>query len=265
MSVAKTICVSVALFFLSVAGYQTQAQEIMLTGIYQGKNLYIQNPLSEDKINFCTRNVFVNGHQVIDHPKTSAFEVNLSAFNVNDTVNIRIEHHPNCAPKVINPQVIRAKSQFQFLSVQAENNLLRWFTKGENSPGYFMIEEYLEDKWIIVKSVNAIGSSENHQYKLQLDPGQGLSKFRIKYMPQDGNSFYSQIVEINLNEESPVTFYPTRVTDKITLSRETDYEVLDSSGNSIVKGSGSEINLEELTTGLYYLNIENKTEKFFKK
>jgi len=67
------------------------------------------------------------------------------------------------------------------------------------------------------------------------------------------------------SEEDPITFYPTRVTDKIILSRETSYEVLDAAGNSVVQGTGSEIHVEDLNSGLYYLNINNKTEKFIKK
>ncbi|MFN0049023.1 MAG: T9SS C-terminal target domain-containing protein, partial [Cytophagales bacterium] len=62
-----------------------------------------------------------------------------------------------------------------------------------------------------------------------------------------------------------VTFFPKRVANKIYLSRDADYEIIDGYGNPLMKGKGKEIVCETLSEGVYYLNIDNKTEKFLKK
>jgi hypothetical protein len=76
--------------------------------------------------------------------------------------------------------------------------------------------------------------------------------------------FYSKVIEFDPNAE-PITFFPKSVTSKITLSRPTGYEVVDAKGKVLKKGTGTEISLAELKSGVYYLNIENRREKFFKK
>jgi hypothetical protein len=55
------------------------------------------------------------------------------------------------------------------------------------------------------------------------------------------------------------------VIDKITLSRETDYMVMDSYGNKIASGKGAVIPLPNLQAGMYTLLIDNREEKFVKK
>jgi hypothetical protein len=63
----------------------------------------------------------------------------------------------------------------------------------------------------------------------------------------------------------PISFFPTLVVDKITLSRESDYAVVDSYGNRITQGKGQVIDLNSLKEGLYFLHVDNREEKFVKK
>jgi hypothetical protein len=251
---------------LALLFHYTYGGELIVSGVYQGKNIYVQNPATEEKNVFCTQQVYVNNKLVVTNPSTSAFEVDLSHLNINQPLVIKILSRESCEPKIINPQVIREKSQFEFLSVLCDQNLLRWFTRGEAGQGKFFIEHYLNNKWVIVQAVDADGGhGRDRSYAVQVNPITGLNRFRLKYLPPEGTIQFSRPVEIHGPAEEPVTFYPTRVTDKIILSRETDYEVLDSQGNAVVKGTGREIELGDLTSGLYYLNIENRKEKFIKK
>ena len=68
---------------------------------------------------------------------------------------------------------------------------------------------------------------------------------------------------------SPVTKSPTKVKEKINFSSkgvpaETYYQVFDAFGNIILKGFGSSVNCSKIVNGLYYINFDNKTEKFIK-
>ena len=67
------------------------------------------------------------------------------------------------------------------------------------------------------------------------------------------------------NTHSLVTFFPERVEDKITLSREADYEIFNSRGKSIRKGKGVIIELGKIESGSYHLSIEGNIHSFFKK
>lgn len=251
-------------FSAAAEGEPPATLELVTRGVYQGKNLYVQNPLILDKTNFCTRRVYVNQKLIIDNPMTSAYEINLSFLNLNDTLEIKIVHSAGCAPKIINPQVIRAKSRFEFVSTGVDDETIRWFTRGEALSGKFLVEQKIHEKWVIMQVENSAGSQEYNQYEIPAYHQNGLNQYRIRYMPEQGNTYYSGELEF-YSDEIPVTFDPAESGELITLSREADYEILDASGNLITSGAGKEIDINALAAGLYYLNIENKTERFYKK
>lgn len=242
---------------------QQQQAELVLTGIYNGKNLYVQNPLSNNMKDYCTREVWVNDRQIFVNPRSSAFTVNLSHLSESAPVSVRIIYNSDCAPKIINPQVIRTRNNFRFLSFHADSSQLEWVTSGELAKGKFFIEKWDNNRWQPLASREAAGK-EDSRYQLDVEHFSGLNKYRIKYLQGDGEVFYSRVQEYEASIE-PVTFAPTRVSDKIYLSRETDYAVSDPKGNQLLKGYGKEISLQHLSSGLYYLSIDNRIEKFYKK
>ena len=239
-------------------------QETTLTGEYQGKNLYVQNPLSPDKINFCTQEVYLNEKLVISHPKTSAFEIDLSDLKIGEPVFVKITYNEGCVPKVINPQVVRSKSKFQFSNTLADAISINWNTQGELPHGNFFVEHYKNNKWEMEDTVAGKGSFDSNQYAVGPSYHTGDNKYRIRYEQNDGRIFFSKIIDF-YNDVEPVSFHPTLVTDKIFLSRATPYEVVDSYGNEVAKGNGKEINLRNLKAGLYFLHVDNREEKFVKK
>ncbi len=242
----------------------SQVAEYTMTGEYQGKNIYIQNPLSKDKVNFCTTEVYLNDKLINTSPKTSAFEINLSHLQIGGTVFIKVMHMEGCMPKVINPQVIRSKSKFQFINVIADGLSIHWATVGELPYGKFFIEHYRNRNWGNIEIISGAGSFENNQYNLKPKHHTGDNKYRIKYVQSDGKIFFSRVFDY-FNDVEPISFYPTLVVDKIMLSRESDYSVVDSYGNEMTKGKGKEITLHSLKSGLYFLYIDNREEKFVMK
>lgn len=240
-----------------------QQAELVLTGIYNGKNLYVQNPLSSNMKDYCTREVWVNDQQVFVNPRSSAFTVNLSHLDEGAPVSVRIFYNSDCAPKIINPQVIRTRNNFRFLAFQADSSKLEWMTGGELAKGKFFVERWDSNRWQPLSSLEAEGG-ENSRYQLEVEHFSGLNKYRVKYLQGDGEVFYSRVQQYEATTE-PVTFAPTRVSDKIFLSRETEYVVSDPKGNQLLKGYGKEISLQHLNSGLYYLSIDNRIEKFYKK
>jgi hypothetical protein len=257
----------IVLFLFIFSGFANDvanAQYLVVSGNYQGKNLYVQNPFTSNMKDFCTDEVYLNEVKIMDNIKSSAFEIDLSSLNLNDPVTVKIVHKDDCKPKVLNAQVIRTANNFQFLSFNVTEDEISWSTKGEKLGDKIFIEQYLYNNWVTIKEVPAKGSASSNHYNFPSNNHSGLNKYRIRFVEKEGSSYYSKTVEI-ISSKPEVTFFPKRVANKIYLSRAVDYEIVDGYGNPLIKGKGSEIVCEKLPEGVYYLNVDNKTEKFLKK
>lgn len=240
--------------------------ELVLSGTYQGKSIYVQNPFNHSKNQFCTKEVFVNDRKLFDAPQISAFKIDLSYLHINDLVVIRITFYDGCRPRIVNPQVIHAPSQFKFISTQSDNHSITWATAGELPGGQFVIEQFDTDRkaWGVVKSIMAKGNPLNNQYAIPASHQIGENRYRIRYEGADGSVNYS--VELTYTSViEPITFYPAVATTKLTLSDTTRYQITDFFGKLIKEGEGREITVLDLSPGEYYLNIQNRKEKFVKK
>jgi hypothetical protein len=245
--------------------YSVFAGEIVLSGVYQGKNIYVQNPFSADKKSFCTDEVYINDVKKMDNIKSSAFEVDLSFLAINDPVTIKILYKEECMPKVLNSYVLRPSATFQFNTFNVTPTEINWTTTGEKSEFVYYIEQLVNNNWLIVKSVSARGEKAGGIYNMPVEHKFKSNKYRIKAQDQDSHQiYYSKALDYALGSE-PITFYPKSVINKITLSREASYKVLSAKGEILKEGKGTEIPLADLKTGVYYLDFDKKTEKFFKK
>ena len=257
---------SFILLFFIISTSALKAGILTLSGVYQGKNLYVQNPFAGNMKDFCTNEVFVNDVQVMKGIQSSAYEIDLSHLKMNDPVTVKITHKDDCKPKILNPQVIRPSSSFQFSSFNVGKEDLNWASKGERPKGRFFVEQFINNSWVIVKEMPGRESVILNNYDVKATHHSGLNKYRVKYLENDGQVFYSSVTEY-LSDLAPIDIYPKRVTDKIYFNpaREADYEVLDAYGNVIRKAKGTEINISDVTSGVYYVNVDNKTFKVFKK
>lgn len=247
-----------------LAAFVSNAGILTLTGVYQNKNLYVQNPFAGNMRDYCTNEVYVNDVKREVNVNSSAYEIDLSFLKVGDPVTVKIAHKDDCKPKVLNPQVIKATSAFVWASFTVDKNNIYWSTRGEVSKGKMFIEQMRLNTWVIVKEVSNQGSAVLNNYQVESFHHSGLNQYRIKYLQSDGQVFYSPVVEFT-SDLPPVSFYPKRVTDKIYLSREVEYEIQDAFGNMIRKGVGQEIDIASSPAGVYYLNCDNQTFKVYKK
>src|SRR5690349_4058542 len=74
--------------------------------VHKGDNVYVQNPLYKDST-FCTCEVKINNVLVpqLVKPNISAYEIDLSAYSMQDKLYIQIVHYKTCKPKVLNPRL----------------------------------------------------------------------------------------------------------------------------------------------------------------
>ncbi len=244
----------------------TWAGEIVLVGKYKGKDVYVQNPYDSDKETYCTSAVFVNDRKVQDYPEASAYTIDLSHLAMGDLVVLRIEHSDDCKPKVVNPHVLTQDSGFEFMLEQVDNNSISWNTKGETPEGKFIVEQKdsVSTQWNIIIEVPAKGASESNQYSIAPTHFEGENQYRVKYTDSEGKEAYSVKLAFTYTDD-PVQFSPkTKVTSKIKLSRAIPYSITDMNGNTVKEGQGKVIMVQDLKRGLYFLNIQNRSERFIK-
>ncbi|HSZ73140.1 MAG TPA: TlpA disulfide reductase family protein [Cytophagaceae bacterium] len=112
------------------------------------------------------------------------------------------------------------------------------------------------------------------KYDILNDKGISVSKGKTEEVDITGlpQGIYTIKVDETLSKfqkigmESPApTFYPARVDNEITLSREVPYEVYTLTGKRLIQGRGMKVDCSVLRSGSYYLSIEGKIFSFFKK
>jgi hypothetical protein len=211
-------------------------QPINFKTLYGGKNLYVQNtfappnpfsppnPFFPNDTVFCTSEVYLNGVKVMENIRSSAYEIDLSDFKLNDTVFAVIKHKQGCKPKMLNPGLYSSLHTFHYKNVFISNDSFNIETKGETGRsrkgnffytdtlgylldnsyrgGTFYIEKSARDKnnkhvtWQIIDSFSGKNSEAFNSYKFKITKlSKGINLFRIKWVASDGQVFYSTVIE----------------------------------------------------------------------
>jgi len=257
----------ITFLFFTLLGSWTFAGEIVIEGIFQGKNLYVMNPFSSSGVGFCVFEVTINGKTSTDEINSSAFEIDLSIFqfNVGDKIIADIKHKDNCIPKVLNPEVIKPKSTFTVSLINVgKDGTLSWSTTGEAGKLTYIAEQYRWNKWVKVGEVDGKGTPSSNSYSLKVSPHSGNNKFRVKQIDYTKKPRYS--TEANFKSMAPpVTITSKKFETEITFSNETMYEIYDYYGNLVLKGVGDKVNITSLKRGDYFINFDNTMDQFKKK
>lgn len=262
--------ISSILLFLLILSSVSYAGEKKLSGIYQGKNIYVMNPFGASGVGFCIFEVQVNNKVTTDEINSSAFEIDLSLyqFKIGDAIDVLIKYKTNCEPKVLNPEVLKPTSTFNCTAIKlGKDNILRWTTTGEAGSLEFVIEQFRWNKWIRVGTVMGIGTPTANNYEFEVHPHSGNNEFRIKQIDFSKQPKYSKTVKYR-SIDQPVTFAPQKkVANEITFSAETMYEIYDPYGNLLLKGFGNKVNvssLKPIDKYSYTLHYDNQVAEFQK-
>jgi hypothetical protein len=239
------------------------AAELILTGIYHGTNLYVQNP-KDATGHYCISEVYVNNKK-INIPISTAFDIDLSFLKREEPVVIKIVHNDNCLPKIINPAAIKPRDEFQFSFAEVTPNKVNWVAKGEKKFGQYFLEHYRNNAWSVEKVLNCKGDAGNNLYNVEITHSQGENKYRIKYLEITGQTYYSPELSFLVTSSEQIEFYPQNVTTTITFSKPVKYELKDLSENIVLRGEGTTIDCSNLASGNYWLIFNNRAEKIVKK
>ncbi len=244
---------------------------LSIEGSYQGKNLYVQNPMDDEGFGYCATKVTVNGDILPGGTSMGAFEIDFSIFNIEigEPVFIVIEHNDGCKPKILNPEVLLPRSTFKVATINVnQNGLLTWKTTDEHGKLPFIVEQFRWNKWVAVGEVQGKGTPSQNSYEFQVTPHSGENTIRVVQIDHSGAKKTSGQVKFTSSVD-PVAKSPLKVKNVINFSSngqpvETRYEIFDAYGSIVKKGVGSTVNCENLVKGIYYINFDNINEKFIK-
>ncbi|WP_168881570.1 hypothetical protein [Flammeovirga sp. SubArs3] len=259
----KTLLFSLLIMLFSPT-LKAQDGEMIITGVYKGANLYVENPMLTDG-SFCVNKVLINNSEMQRLPKASAFEIDLSHVGKGNHITVLLFHSNDCTPRILNPNAIRDKGHFQFIELDVTEEGLEWETSGEAAEGHFMILRYEHNSWVEEMIVQGKSSDKLNKYFYKVLHHSGLNKYKIKYIEITGKIYNSEILSHESSSEQ-VRFYPNRVSKLLSFTRPVKYEILDQYGKVILNGNSNEVDCSALNGGKYYfVNYDNKTERFFKK
>jgi len=255
-------------FFLLTLSFFVFSQAITLNGIYQGKNLLVMNPFASSGVGFCVYEVRVNGQVTTDEINSSAFEIDLSLYQlqVGDPLSVIIKHKANCVPKVLNPEVLKPKSTFNATSIKVKRDgKLYWTTTGESGSLPYTVEQFRWNKWVTIGTVQGIGTKGTHEYSIDVRPHCDNNRFRVKQIDYTKKPNYSK--EARYRSMDPcVTYQPQKkIKNEILFSAVTMYEVYNPYGNLLVRGIGNKVDVSSLTRleeNEYILHYGNSVAKF---
>jgi len=250
---------------LLLSGITVFAQEIRLDGIYNGNNLYINNPNSGTL--FCVSEIWVNGKKTRDEINSNSFEIDFSqlSIEIGSNVHIRIFHKNGCKPQIINPDAIQEKFDFSFLNTKVNRKgMLCWEIKGNPGYGSFVIEQYRWKKWVKSSELTIKDSVSANTYAAEIYPNTSQNTFRIRFKSENGNEIVSKEIKYTLPGKE-IMIVTEKIKDRIAFTATTMYEIVDEAGNLLTSGTEKYIDTSELPKGKYYINYDNKTETFNKK
>ena len=183
------------LFLLFPFSFHSFAGVFTVEGVYQGRNLYVQNPFAGTGIGFCTTEVLINGKKSTDEIQSSAFEIDFSSYNlkIGDKVEVRIKHKDDCKPKVLNPEVLKLSSTFEVIAFKAIDGIVNFTTKGESASMPFTVEQFRWNKWVKIGEVQGKGTVEANSYSVKVNNHSGINKFRIQQTDFKGPKYSNTV------------------------------------------------------------------------
>jgi hypothetical protein len=252
---------------LLILSFAQASGVIVIEGKYQNKNLYVQNGFSGSGVGYCAYEVTINGRTTTDEVNSSAFEIDFSQFQIKPgtEVVVEIKHKEDCAPKILNPEVIKPKATFEVaaMNVTAEG-LLKWSTTNEMGSLPYIVEQFRWNKWIKVGEVEGKGTPSANEYSFKVTPHSGENKFRVKQVGYGGQNKVSQVVTLN-STLPQLTFSANKNYTDVMFSGDTMYEIYDAYGTILKKGYGTSVKMDNLPKGNYYLCYDNTMTELKKK
>jgi hypothetical protein len=151
---------------------------------------------------------------------------------------------------------------------------LQWRTVNEVNVSHFEIERSVDGiHWEIIQTTSATNGIEQNYTAWDNSPNAGTNYYRLKMIDIDGAYKYSKIVEVtfgSIENVSNFQIYPNPNNGSFIIKANglgdqiLPIKIFDNLGRVIhqidIKEGANSVDLKNLISGMYYLNIENATE-----
>jgi len=256
------------LSLMLAAGAPLQGQQsVEISGLYQGENLLVVNETNPDGVGFCCYEVRVNGQLTADEVNSHAFEIDLrrQGMVLGKGLSVRLMHRPGCAPRVLNPEVVKPSPGFELLDFEVSSTGdVMWTSSEERGRMPFVLQQFKWDKWVDVVRVDGRGGPGERQYSAVMVPIPGENILRLTHLAPDGTLQVKG--EARFSAEVPsVEFNYIQKQQKIEFSKRTQFEIVDAFGTVVLRGNGEQAVLRYLARGEYFVNFGARSETFKKR
>ncbi len=159
---------------------------------------------------------------------------------------------------------------------EMECNKLQWETANEVNTKAFDIQRSVDGStFATIGTQQSVGSGNNFYHYADTELPQGTAHYRLKMTDKDGRFTHSTVVTINREQGISVATYPNPAKDYLIISSgntsliNSKITVTDRSGRTVIQAKLTrlpyQLNIEQLATGTYYLQLANgKTSGFVK-
>ena len=161
-------------------------------------------------------------------------------------------------------------------SKTTEGVQLIWQTANELNNDYFIVQRSVNGQTFEnIGEVQGFGTTtEMQSYSLlDISPANGLNYYRLKQVDFDGRFEYSDVITVEIEkQQTSINVYPNpskglyNIQWSENISSQTNLEVFDMTGrlvhNEIIENNTSQLNLEHLMNGNYFLKFTNQNDVF---
>jgi hypothetical protein len=258
---------ALGVFFGLFSSQIARAQQLEVSGIYQGEDLYVVNEVGDDGVGFCCYEVRVNGKVTSDEVNSHAFEIDLDALDleIGRNIIVQLAHRQGCRPRILNMNAMRPEANFNLQSITVDDpGKLAWKVSNEAGALPYSVQQYKWGRWVEVDRVYGIGMEEMYIYSTQVRHVPGLNRYRVVQTDLDGGRVESRETSF-IREAEAVTFAYERKSQELRFSELTHFEVIDAYGTTVVRGENNIIDLQLVPKGTYFLSYGNQNAEFKKR
>lgn len=247
----------------------TYSQEMVFSGAYQGKDLFLMNPMLEYGTEYCISDVKVNDMNYPHTLKTGAFRIQLSEFELDygEEFTVIIKHEEYCLPTLINPEVLQPLSTYKLIDYElGYDNMLLFTTDNESGKLKFIVEEYRWGQWVKLDEIDGKGGPGRNTYQVKIYPFNGNNVFRIYQTDHLYQRNYSQELSIPYQTER-ITILSNlrRIRNTIEFSDKTRFFIINQFGEVLLSGYSDTVDVSELRRGEYFVRYDNVYDVFRKR
>lgn len=261
----NTLIFAILLFFSS----EYFAQQFYFDGVYSGKKMIVNNPLSVDFFGTCIRRISINGEVYPFNISDNYLELDIARVNVRkgELFSLLIEHEVGCQPFIYNKKDFTLKEIIKISNLKFENNKLSWNIQDNMLLSPFILELQFQNKWLKIAEIPSENlGNQSYQYELPFVLS-GKNSVRLSKQNTENSTVYFPTKE---NANQAICLETSYVEKKIAFLKNnapcvTVYQLNDSNGVTVKSGFGKNIDVTNLKSGFYTLYYDNKKETIVKK